>query len=491
MSEPTSSGGQYSGFGALESFSAVLKNFDGTRAVDISNLVTEISIFEDIFKKTMYGSMQINDAVNLLNGLSVSGSESKANGTFPIVGEEFIEFEYKVSGQDSVFKRFFVYSIKEVNIEPSQLKRRYTVQFCSEEHLFDSTILVQKAYKDSIDNIAKDILVNYLKVDEQQDRGKRKKKYNIQKTKGTQQIVVPRLSPLETMDFLSKRSVAESEFNSGTFLFFENKDGFNFCDIEHLIRLGKRKYTNSPDDYQYYYQNPNIDKRQANKLESKDKTFKTFISFKQKHRFDTIEKLKRGYFESEVLIYDFINRRVKTNTFKFKDEYKDFNVMGSETGQAFPENSVDFVDSVTSDKQTFWGMFNFMKDKPEKKNTKVFFIPQDSSKPETYLEAIYPRRSSYLTRMAQNMFTAEIYGDPKIAAGDVILLNINEIVGTTNEVRQLDPYLSGYFMITSIHHKLTPESYMCVYDLYKNSYGQSIVNNDSGKTFESSKPFTF
>ena len=52
--------------GLLKEYSVYLLNADGTRSVGITRLIRQMSITEDIFKNTLYGSVRIKDAVDLL-----------------------------------------------------------------------------------------------------------------------------------------------------------------------------------------------------------------------------------------------------------------------------------------------------------------------------------------------------------------------------------------------------------------------------------------
>ena len=243
---------QYSGLGALKTFQVVLKNVDSSVSVNITSQVIDFSIYEDIFSPTLYGDVTIKDATNLLNGEPQLGNTIG----FPIVGEEYIEVTYSVTGQDTVFRRFAVYAIKNISFDANLKVRNYILQFCSEENLIDATTLIQKSWKASISDMVKDVLENYLRVNDSTPNGKQKKIYRIQPTKGQQQIVVPRLSPLETLNLFARRSIAEKFFESGTYLFFENKNGFNFCDIEYLIQDGRQNRTKNVAAYTYYHQNP-------------------------------------------------------------------------------------------------------------------------------------------------------------------------------------------------------------------------------------------
>lgn len=472
------SASNYRGLGALESFNVILKNSTNDSFVDITALVVDFSIYEDIFSKTLYGDVTIKDAVNLLNG----DQQQDSLVGFPIVGEEFIEVFYSVSGQESVSRRFAVYSIKNISIDHSLKVRNYVLSFCSEEHLIDSTTLVQKGYIDNISNMAKDVLENYLKVNEGVEGGKRKKIYRIQPTRGQQQIVIPKLTPLEALDLLARRSIAEKYFTSATYLFFENKDGFNFCDIEYLIQAGRQKYVKDDKTFTYYYQNPLREDRH----EDTGLAYKNVIRLTQKSKFDTIEKLRRGYFESEAIVVDFATKKISSTLYKFSDKYTTFLTMGDPTkgNPSYPENSLDFIKNVTKQESVnpnkLFGIFNFRQTVPDAgRHSKSFLIPTDgSSKYKPALDEIYTNRASYMTRLAQNMYTADVYGDTQIGAGDLIRIDLPEIVGTTEE-RHYDKYLSGYFLVTSIHHKFTPDSYHCTYDMFKNGYSEAVITRDT------------
>ena len=484
MADNDTAQNQYSGLGSLKTFQAVLKNVDSSISVDITRQVIDFSIYEDIFSPTLYGDITIKDATNLLNGEPQLGNTIG----FPIVGEEYIEVTYSIAGQDDVFRRFAVYAIKNISFDKNLKIRNYILQFCSEEHLIDATTLVQKSYISPISDMVKDVLVNYLRVDDSVPNGKNKKIYRIQPTKGQQQIVVPRLSPLETLNLFARRSIAEKLFESGTYLFFENKNGFNFCDIEYLIQAGRQNRTKNVDAYTYYHRNPSAGEEVTPSNPKPANSYKTVMNIKQKHKFDTIEKIKNGYFESEIIVFDLTDRTIDTSVYKFLDKYKDFNALGNPnveppSNNVYPENSLDFIKNVTQEPSSppkkFFGIFNFNKDAPAPgKHTKTFLIPNDNTKEPTYLNDIYVNRSSYMTRLAQNMYTVDTYGDTAIGAGDVITLELPEIQGSTTDPPN-DKYLSGYFLVASIHHKFTPESYHTTFDLYKNGFSVPAIATDT------------
>lgn len=460
--------------GKVLAITTLLTNYDGSKKVEISNLVDTIAISEDIFRNTLYGSIEIIDSVNLLSGIE----SPKDNLTFPIVGEEFLELTYTIDWDPepiTVRLRFFVYSISQIEYAKNSSKKQYTLKFCSEENLLDSITLVQKGYTGKHSDSVKSILNDYLFV-EQENIGiakKRAKKIVTQPTKGIQNVCIPRLPPLQAAHFLAKRSIAEDIFTSGSYLFFENFKGFYFCDIEYLISEGikKAKISESKydlDNFTYYFEEPLI---------SADiyRNQKTIIKMTHMSHFDTLEKIKYGLFQSDMMVYDYVNKRIINTTFNFLDS---LNTQGEKTNNStlvlgnideasYPENSISFMKEMTAS-----GDYN-----------RYFVVPKDLSIDDTFLDQIYMNRSSYFTRLAQNMFSLDIFGNPNINAGDVIYINVPSGEGTRTK-SPFNEYLTGYYLVCSINHKISKRTYITTLQVYKNGYGKKIESTEEDKFTE-------
>lgn len=493
---------QFSGDGSLKNIILVLRSFDGAKRVNITSLLSSLVIYEDIFKSTMFGELSIIDSIDLMNG-SLQLEESVR---FPIVGEEFLEVYYEITENDDLRPpkklEFFVYKISNIQINQTNTTRTYTLHLCSKENLVDAITTVQQAYKDSVSNIVTKICKDYLHIDDDTN-GKFKKIINpdyLETTLGEQALIIPSLSPLEALQFLAKRAVALSTptaplFQSGSYLFFENMDGFNFCDVEYLILQGKKKHEkNGIKNYTYHIEDPKVNNDEP-------RNFKTIVNMVQKHKFDTIEKLKMGYFESQTLTYDFINHNLVPTVWDFKDNYSKLNVLGnsettgSDKGLAFPENSEAFIDFATTMPVNANSASNASPSTVDTSNKffKRFLIAKDLSQgsPDTHLDSIYANRIAYFTRLNQQVITVNTIGDPLIVAGDVINLDIPEVTGL-DEKRAgegLDKLTSGYYLVGSIQHRFTLTTYGTSIDLYKNAYGALINQNDQTQIIPASSPF--
>lgn len=455
--------------GLLKDLKVVLKNADGSRSATITNLILQMSITEDIFKNTLYGAVRIRDATDLLGGLP---------SKFPILGEEFLEIDYAVDWKPEPVKkslRFAVYKISDIAYNQNNTKKEYTLHICSEEHLIDATYVVMKAYSGQHSDNVKALLQDFLYIDKKDTpfKGKRIKKLDkLQETKGQQNICIPRLPPLQAAQLIARRSISASEeFSSGTYLFFENFNGFNFCDVEYLIKTGVEKakkngaLKNDAGDFRYVFENPTVD-TQGNQ----PREVHTILNMHHVSFFDTVEKLKSGMFESDVLVFDYVNKTTTPTRFRFLDNKDKTNsksmALGGQKELSFPENSVTFMNSVIS------------KDDKDVKYSRFFMIPKDLSQTnnDTYLDQIYPARASFFTRLAQNMMTLDVYGNPNVNAGDAIFLQIPE--GNPNNNSMTNRFTSGFYLVCTINHIFTQTTYQAKWDVYKNAFSAQVDSTD-------------
>ena len=517
--------------GLLKVLRVFLVNADGSRKVGITRLIRQMTITEDIFKNTLYGSVRIKDSVDLLGGMPSKKGTDKA---FPIVGEEFLQIKFITDYTDQMVDlRFAVYGIEDIVYHNNNTKKEYTLNFCSEEHLIDATTVVMKKYSKQHSENIKDLCRDYLNLDDgsggvatavpakkfippasnntpsapgappvstpegakeenpinvstQASTGtlgfptngsaiaqdsppyrNKKRLATVQPTKGPQDLYVPKLSPLQTAEMMARRSIAEEKYESASYLFFENFEGFNFCDIEYLIAKGMDKVKKTPEVFTYHYENPLI--RDTKKKEDPLREYKTLQKVDHVHYFDTVEKIKMGMFESDI-----IKQSHKSTRFRFMTSEVVNNTLttGGLNGKSYPENSISFMKTVISE------------DDKANKYTRKFLIPKDLSDPnkDTYLDVIYTNRASYFTRLAQNVFTVTTYGDPAVQAGDVIKLMVPEGDGLDPKgASKVNPRLSGYFLVGTIKHVFTQTTYHTIMDIYKNAFGDAVLSTDEAE----------
>jgi hypothetical protein len=181
--------------------------------IDITDMFEELNIFDSIFNPAMTGTILINDAFGLSNKLSFDGSE--------ILSVDM----GKTSDAARIKKSFRIYkqsSRKSLNLN----SEAYLLHFVSDEFILSQQIRISQAFKDTYTNITKKILNNYLGVTDNDIA-------LLEVSDGIRSVVIPNKTPFEAIDFCTKRAVNDKM--SPTFLFFENKLGYNFVTTSTLL----------------------------------------------------------------------------------------------------------------------------------------------------------------------------------------------------------------------------------------------------------------
>jgi len=120
---------------------------------DLSGIVVEITLFEDIFNTAFTGNIILVDTLNIIENL-------------PILGQEYIELKCSTpqtspTKESVIEKRFVLHSIV-ARDTISCGAQTYSLDIATEDSLMNLNTRVSKSYTDSIDNIVTDVLKNQL-----------------------------------------------------------------------------------------------------------------------------------------------------------------------------------------------------------------------------------------------------------------------------------------------------------------------------------------
>jgi hypothetical protein len=254
--------------------------------IDLTGMFEELNIFDSIFNPCMTGTILIRDAKGLSNKLSFDGSEIL-----------LIEMG-KTENQAIIKKSFRVYkqsSRTTVNISTEL----YVLHFVSDEFILSQQKKISKSYRDTYDNIVRDILKNYLSVNSQGVG-------LIETTKGVRTVVLPSKTPFECLDWCSKKAVNDDL--SPTFLFFENKVGYNFITISNM--LGQKAI------HDINYQPKNLALQDSEKNEMLGARYLEVVS-----QFDLNKNIKHGVYAGTFIGFDIMSRKVAIRSVNFDDVY--------------------------------------------------------------------------------------------------------------------------------------------------------------------------
>lgn len=185
--------------------------------IDITSIYEEINIYDSLFMPVMSGKILIKDSIGLSGKLIFDGSESI-----------LINIVKSEDNPDiaSFKKAFRIY--KQSNRTNDGLNSEsYILHFVSDELMYSDQQRINQSYENTYSEIVKKILIDYLKVPQNQLGG------SYDNTVGIRKIVIPNLRPLEAIEWCAKRCTDAQ--NSPNFMFYQNYTGYNFASLSNLL----------------------------------------------------------------------------------------------------------------------------------------------------------------------------------------------------------------------------------------------------------------
>ena len=418
-----------------------------TRGVsaDISEFMLELNIYEDLFSPCMTGNLVVADAANLISN-------------FPILGNEYITVKLRTptledTPDNVIEKTFQVYAIYDriLNDDRSQY---YNISFMSIEGYENQTTVVTKAFSGSTDEVAQTLYEEYLEYD---------RPLVILDTPHTSRIkyVSNHWSPFKNMNFITKTAKG-STLKGSDYLFFETNKAFYFASIEGLIASQKEAVF---DEYVFERNDANMPRRitdvgyTGNRLPD---SVTAIENLKMLTTIDTLESNRRGAFAASIDGYDLYTKKVINVSSRFN--FPDFVKTGSKsvipsTLLKNPKAHKEFYSHNT-------GLFNDFGLTDEED------LPAGNTASNISTKLL--NRRGYLSSFDNNKFEVVLPGRTDIQVGNVIsLLYPSAEAPSDDETSVLDPLLSGFYIISAIHHQFDTNRHIMTTEIIKNGYENS------------------
>jgi len=408
----------------LKSF--LIKSQDEGKSAEIKNIIHTFKVIESMDRNSVYGSATVYDSTGLLY-------------KFPLIGEEKITIITSDFYGNEREDRMVSYAITDVR-PPSENNDdvlEMVIHFVSEDAFNSTKYFVKKSMRGLVSTMASQVFDEFYSDS--------KKEFRVETTTGQQKISIPNLRPDDAINFLSRRAYSDVD-ESSLIRFFENRDRFNFISPGFNYREYPRdsltyKYTSFPD----------------NTPEGQLSLMTQLISIDYGNAADTAGALVNGYYNSDVLELDIINKRVKHNQFKYLDEYGNYTSPGGDDVKT--RNTKEYMEEMSKDNSVHVAIRDYG-------DSDVSSYPQQ--KDETFGAKTIVHKRAYNYHYRANMIRCSIYGRNDLVAGDYIILDLYKFMKSTNSVEK-DEEWSGHYVINSIEN---------VY--YENTYTQNLEITKAG-----------
>jgi hypothetical protein len=365
--------------------------------------MVEMNIFEDIFNNGTTGNLIIEDSINLQE-------------TLPIIGSNTLKVKFRTIGGKLFNKEFIVHKLE--NTEQKGKTKHYLLKFIS-PILLQYNKRLSRYYEGYTSDIVHDVLTKHLDIDASN--------ITIEKTKSFKEFVVPNWLPLKFVNYLTANSVSETN-NSASYLFYENRDGFNFVSIDKLCSEPISRSINvnlsEPDREEY--------------------TLDNVMSYEVVESYDILDNTRKGMYGSTLYWHDILKKSFGFNSITY--DKNDVSTRLHPAGNRLlpdigfsPENKI-YLSSIN--------YHNF-----------------DVS---TRLKQRYSR----LQEMENYCILCVVPGNTNQLVGDKIDFQIPST--KVSDVVKQDSFLSGSYLIARIRHTMTISKHVMTMELRKDSFRKRL-----------------
>lgn len=390
---------------------------------DVSGQLLQVVIYEDIFSPFITGSLIIKDTLDLSN-------------VFPLLGEEYLQLKITTPTLPNVAIEgtFHVYKMSD-KTKLGDRSAAYELNFISIESLIDTNKKISKVYAGKISDIVGPF------VQDKVDGLESTKKFLVENTRNTIKYISNFWSPVKNLTFLADNSISESQ--SPSFLFFENRDGFNFRSLEKLYQA---PVTISYTYDRYTRDNFPLGGNALNIMED----YKRIGTIEIPVSYDYMDRVRSGMLASKLFSYDSTK---KTYTAKNYSAYKRFQ------SQIHLNKNPLFTDKAVA-----------------RANSRMFIYPRAyetfTSFGDTTNARILQERTSFMKMAEAQKINISVVGRVDYTVGITVDLTVpqNRPVykkDTQDDIK--DKIISGKYLVAAINHTISPTGHDCTMELIKDS----------------------
>ena len=397
---------------------------------DISPIIKQMSIFESIYNNCMFGNIKIEDGTGFVeaNGIVGSGRELVH---FEVVTENTSPLGAYGADTANLEKTFTIDSISTGRKSPKYTE--YDIGIVSPYLIKNNKTKISRSFK--MGETASDI-ANYIGIDvlEFEDGAPHWARFDVSPTLHEKAIVVPNWNPFQVLNFLAKNSVSKN--GESNYLFFENNDSFKFMPVDELLAkepTRKLALKNMPDKIKI-----NNDITVDNAMMTK---------YSENARFNLSDGQNMGMYGSGILAHNILEKWMEKYEVIYDGPLD--KIMAETIGLNGPEDK-QFKDFNT------WQHSGLMS------HNYLYNIHHLGEKSH------YPLHDMKKTNLRANIIKFDIPGDTNIFAGNVIQLMIPTHIHNHNLPE--DQYLTGNWLVTAIHHKISNAGYVCTLECMKDGF---------------------
>lgn len=429
-----------------------ITSIDGERTIDLtgSSSLLFLDYFEDLLSPSIMLTAQVATSTGIINNL-------------PIRGGEKIELSVETLSGDFSFteeRALFVYKVS--NISQFSNMETFQLNLISKEAITNETVRCLRRYDGTIDQSVKSILKNVLNTE-------KFKESNIEKVVNSYSFIGNQKKPFHILTWLGPKSMPEGTAPTNVsgegiqaqakgvagFLFYENREGFNFRSVANLVKNTNLGTSNSKNIVKYYFREAIESNKLANEF--------TILNFDFEKNNDLMKNLRVGMYANATYFYDLYQNKLSIFKYILKDEIKNSNTLGADANVALSNNLGESVTRIMIRTSDLGIMDN-------KSGTQSI-----TDKTTTRDEADMAKSTSRYNLLFTQSLNMVVPCNINLKVGDIIYAEFPDIQGTNT--RTIDRNQSGNYLIKELRHHMQPSTMLTSLKLIRDSYGLYSASN--------------
>jgi hypothetical protein len=396
--------------------------------VDVTNQIIGIEVYEDMFSPFISIAISVRESLDFINAL-------------PLRGEELVKLEIATPTFKDDFKvikgTFYIYKLSDRQLLTDR-NSVYTLHCVSYEALTDLNMKQSRAYNGNIAQIVKTILGK--------DALNTNKRSNIENTKNSTKYVSNFWSPIKNINYVACTALNKND--SPTFIFFENREGFNFVSLDTLYEQ-KTYQKFIKDNYAR-----DTDKQGKNSM-NLERDYQRIMEVKVNVSFDALKFMNNGAYSSRMYAYDLVKKKYFAKDYNYLADFQDMNHLNkfAPYTDAKPVSPANLI-------------FN-----------EIRHYASHDGYPDTSNIASQQKRNSMLQVLRSNIIEITVFGRTDYTVGQKVYVELPKPTVITKEDQAntddkkgiIDSTYSGNYIVTAINHVINRDSHTCIMELSKES----------------------
>ena len=432
----------------------LIESHDGSSVIDATQCVSSIQYYEDLFSPAIFLSLVVANTDSLLTSLP-----NKKNPKDPgIKGGERVSLvvEQPATSQsiklDETKNTYYIYKVYASTTEST--REVFVIELCPAEVFQNETTRVIRKYKGNIGSSVTQILKNVLKTSQP---------ISVENTSNEYVFYGNIKRPFTVLTWLCPKSIPEKSKSSpeeGTagFLFYQNKNGFNFKSIDSLMSGFKGGTTDKKNIFKYSYKPSSTDRSADPNSNFKIVSIPVF-----EKNVNIMENLRIGMYSSLSYFFDVNDRKFYTYNYTLKDSYE---LMEHASASNVTPPVPLGIDSKSNPSRLMVRILdNFNSDPADLDATSAINNSKDNT--SLYQAASLAR---YNLAFSQSL-NVTVPLNLNLTVGDVIELDFGIISKDEGTKGTKDQQKSGYYLIKELSHLFESNQGYTGLKLIRDSYG--------------------